>query len=930
MPMLSRQTLIEMSPELIEKLEAASREVDPKDTHNIAIDITKSPNLSSAFEQALEPPAVLISKNDTPMVDRSPLSQAKQRRECFRTASGSSISSEDNHSIRPPRTPTEVLRRKLASMRSLSIASSMDRDVESLRQLADDDDTEVFSNSGNAKEGSNLTLNLFDVSIDISEHGPSDNDSINSEEDADLLNSLFQPSGSRRRSKWSATVLFVASEVQVMVNLAELNPPDGFQTAPKKKPGDSDSSGSESDEMPDKSDQLDMQPMDSKDIRDVTSDHQASEQFKPIMKEYSNGGPVQPLVCNNGDMPPPYENPDHGDNHSLISNKSDKDENDKDKDDDDRRSETKSDSSDLDRLPHEDWGHKADYLLAVIGYAVDLSNVWRFPYLCYKNGGGAFIIPYFTTLIFGAMPIFFMEMALGQYHREGPIGVWKIVPMFKGIGYASCFMAYIVAFYYNVVIAWSFFYLFSSFTLNLPWRSCNHAYNSDECWRLEDGRFLLTPNVTQNGTSSNVTIEQNSSVSSSYEFFERGMLQLHRSSGLEDLGGVQWQLLLCTLLTFLCLYFSLWKGVKSSGKVVYLTATMPYLILTILLIRGCLLPGAKEGIMYFITPNLSRLNDPNVWIDAAVQIMFSIGCGFGTHIAYASHNKFNNNCYADCLFTTAVNCFTSIFSGFVVFSYLGYMADRQQKDINDVAQEGPGLVFIVYPEAIATLPGSSAWAIVFFLMLITLGMDSAFGGLESPLTGLGDQFYRVFKRKYSREVLTGIVVFTAFFFSIPCTTWGGMYVFKILDTFAAGTSIVFAVLVQVVAVSWLYGLEQFCEDIYRMTGYRPGLYWRICWKYLSPTFLLIIVISSILHYEPLKYVGGIGTYVYPFYANVLGWLIACSVMSIIPLYVIFYLLTTKGTFRERLSLGISPQWEHKSIKEKHEVARFKKQHWVYI
>ncbi|KAL4234396.1 Sodium-dependent noradrenaline transporter [Mactra antiquata] len=767
-------------------------------------------------------------------------------------------------------------------------------------------DDDVSEQPDTSDESNNV--GLFEVSVDISEHSDDQSDESNKR---DSIIETVTPTGNRRNSRWSATVLFLASEVQVMVNLAHLNLPDGYEMAPKrnKKSDESD--------MSDKEQELELQPMDSK---ETNNDEPMKNPDTNIPTELSNGDVA---LCGYRDPPPNYDqlNRDDKDNDSLISNKSEKSDNDEDKENEEERSETSSVDSSADHPPHEDWGHKADYLLAVIGYAVDLSNVWRFPYLCYRNGGGAFIIPYFITLIFGALPIFFMEMCLGQYHREGPITLWKIAPMFKGIGYASCFMAYLVAFYYNVVIGWAFYYLFSSFTLDLPWRTCDHEWNSPRCWTLLDGQF----------NASNVTDPSNNhSVSSSFEFFERGMLKLHMSSGLSNLGEVRWELVLCTLLTFICIYFSLWKGVKSSGKVVYVTATLPYLILTILLIRGCLLPGAIDGIKYFITPNLERLNDPNVWIDAAVQIMFSMGCGFGTHIAYASHNKFNNNCYVDCMFTAAVNSFTSIFSGFVVFSYLGYMANRQQKHINHVAQEGPGLVFIIYPEAIATLPGSSAWAIIFFLMLITLGMDSAFGGLEAPLTGLADSFYKVFKSRYYREVLTLIVIGSAFLFSIPCNTWGGMYVFKILDTFAAGTSIVFTVLCQVVAVSWFYGIDQLCDDIHKMFNHMPGLYWRVCWKYLSPTFLLIIVISSILHYTPLLYEGSSHKYVYPGYANVLGWMIAVSSMSIIPLYIVYYILTSKGTLKERISFGISPKWEHKKIREVKEVKRFKREHWVYI
>lgn len=129
-------------------------------------------------------------------------------------------------------------------------------------------------------------------------------------------------------------------------------------------------------------------------------------------------------------------------------------------------------------------------------------------------------------------------------------------------------------------------------------------------------------------------------------FNRRRVLQIDHSSGLTDMGALRPELVVCCFLVFIMLYFSLFKGVKSSGKVVWVTATAPYLILTILLIRGLFLPGAGTGILYYLNPRLEKLLEPKVWIDAAVQVFFSIGVGFGVHLTYASFNKFNNNCYA--------------------------------------------------------------------------------------------------------------------------------------------------------------------------------------------------------------------------------------------------------------------------------------------
>ncbi|XP_030891696.1 sodium-dependent noradrenaline transporter [Leptonychotes weddellii] len=136
------------------------------------------------------------------------------------------------------------------------------------------------------------------------------------------------------------------------------------------------------------------------------------------------------------------------------------------------------------------------------------------------------------------------------------------------------------------------------------------------------------------------------------------------------------------------LYFSLWKGVKTSGKVVWITATLPYLVLFVLLVHGVTLPGASNGINAYLHIDFYRLKEATVWIDAATQIFFSLGAGFGVLIAFASYNKFDNNCYRDALLTSTINCVTSFVSGFAIFSILGYMAHEHKVNIEDVATEG--------------------------------------------------------------------------------------------------------------------------------------------------------------------------------------------------------------------------------------------------
>ncbi|KAK7792111.1 hypothetical protein R5R35_009645 [Gryllus longicercus] len=570
----------------------------------------------------------------------------------------------------------------------------------------------------------------------------------------------------------------------------------------------------------------------------------------------------------------------------------------------------------------ETWTSGADFLLSIIGFAVDLANVWRFPYLCYKNGGGAFLIPYALMLVLGAVPLFYMELALGQFTRQGPISVWRVCPLFKGVGFCAVMVAFYVSFYYNVIIGWALYFLVASATPELPWLHCNNTWNSELC---QEG----TPNASDAVNVSDVaaTALPNQQRSPAGEYFNRAVLQMQYSDGLHAMGVPRWQLVLCLLLVYSMLYLSLFKGVKSSGKVVWATATMPYVVLSILLVRGVMLPGAGAGIIYYLKPELTRLADTEVWLDAAVQIFYSVGAGFGVHLSYASYNTFHNNCLRDCLVTTAVNCFTSFFSGFVIFTYLGFMAHKQGVPIADVAAEGPGLVFQVYPEAVATLPGSHLWSMLFFFMLIMLGLDSAMGGMECVITGLMDEFRGFFSgRRFARELFTLLAAAVSFSVALVNVTPGGIYMFHLFDTYSAGISLLCSALFEAIAISWFYGLDQFSQDIEAMLGSKPGLYWRICWKFISPSFIIGVVIFGLVDAKPLQYLE----YKYPTWAVGMGWTLAFSSISMIPLVAVIRLLRTPGTLKQRIAYNITPIEEHESIRLTNKVSRFRCKHWLYV
>lgn len=379
------------------------------------------------------------------------------------------------------------------------------------------------------------------------------------------------------------------------------------------------------------------------------------------------------------------------------------------------------------------------------------------------------------------------------------------------------------------------------------------------------------------------------------EFWEREVLQLSR--GVDDLGPVSWRLALCLLFVWVVCYFCVWKGVKSTGKVVYLTATFPYMMLAVLLVRGITLPGADLGIVYYLKPNPLRLVDPQVWMDAGTQIFFSYGICLGSLTALGSYNKYNNDCYKDCFKLCLLNSGTSFFAGFAIFSVLGFMAQEQGVDISEVAQSGPGLAFIVYPRAVAMMPVPQLWAVCFFLMIIMLGLDTQFVSLEALMTSVTDLYPTVVRRGRRRELLLLLVCVVCFLVGLIMVTPGGLYVFQIYDHYScSGASLLLLSIFQSVAVGWVYGPDRFVSNIKDMIGYQPLPAFKLCWRYLTPAVCTGTFVFSLVRWSPLTLGKGLPA---PAWATALGSLLTLSSVSLLPLWALYALATTPGTLAQR-------------------------------
>ncbi|XP_077573598.1 sodium-dependent neutral amino acid transporter SLC6A17 [Stigmatopora nigra] len=527
------------------------------------------------------------------------------------------------------------------------------------------------------------------------------------------------------------------------------------------------------------------------------------------------------------------------------------------------------------------WNNKLEYILAQVGFSVGLGNVWRFPYLCQKNGGGAYLVPYSILLLLIGIPLFFLELAVGQRIRRGSIGVWNYMyPQLGGIGVSSLMVCGFVGLYYNVIIGWSIFYFFQSFQYPLPWAECP---------------------VKINGTQAIMEPECEKSSATTYFWYRQ---TLNITSSIDDTGGLNWKMTLSLLVAWILVCLAVIKGIQSSGKVMYFSSLFPYVVLFCFLVRGLLLKGAVDGIAHMFTPKLEKMLEPQVWREAATQVFFALGLGFGGVIAFSSYNKRDNNCHFDATLVSIINFVTSILATLVVFAVLGFKANIMnekcvvenaekilvyvntsvlskelipphinfshlstedymemygviktvkedsfaQLDLDpciledelNKAVQGTGLAFIAFTEAMTHFPASPLWSVMFFFMLINLGLGSMIGTMTGITTPILDAF------KIRKELLCVVCCIIAFLLGLLFVQRSGNYFVTMFDDYSAGLPLTVVVILENISVAWIYGTKRFMQDLEDMLGFRPYSFYYYMWRYVSPAVLVVLIAATVI------------------------------------------------------------------------------------
>jgi len=486
----------------------------------------------------------------------------------------------------------------------------------------------------------------------------------------------------------------------------------------------------------------------------------------------------------------------------------------------------------------DEWGSNIEFILSTIGSVVGLGNLWRFPIKVKEYGGAVFLIPYFIMLLVEGIPLFMVELWIGQKFRAGCIGgFYKINKYLTGIGFATWMIGFYTNLYYNAVIMYTIYYFFASFSATLPWATpCPEVIGTEVscCTNLTRARY--------------------------YWYYE--VLQI--SDSINNADGFNWQCTLCLFAAWLTCFLCMLKGIKTSGKVVYVTAVFPFMALLGLFIMSMTLPGSGEGVKYFFDPtyqfsfvkeknasltnetvasNWDNLLKPYCWMEAATQIFYSLSLGFGSCIAFASYNPPKTNFYRHALGISVVNSVSSMLAGVTIFAIIGSSAVLNEIPISELTT-GPGLAFIAVSEAIAKVPAAQLWSALFFLMLFMLGIDSQFAGVEGMMTALDDT--TLLPKKVNRTIIIGGFCGFSFLLGLPFGLRSGLYLVDLFDNFSANFPLMMVAFFEVIAISWVYGINRFCKDFEDMTGYYPNIVWKFLWVVLTPATLAFILIYSLI------------------------------------------------------------------------------------
>ncbi len=484
------------------------------------------------------------------------------------------------------------------------------------------------------------------------------------------------------------------------------------------------------------------------------------------------------------------------------------------------------------------WGSRTSFVLAAIGSAIGLGNIWRFPYICANNGGGAFLVAFVVALITAGVPILIMELSMGHRFQKAASGSMAAVkPRFEVLGWIFVGIAFVITTYYAAVMSWSFKYVWDAFSL---------------------------------GWGENTS-----------DFFFKDTLGI--TSGPFEFGGIKGSLLIGLVLTWVSITACIWKGPETVGKVVYATVLIPWLILIVLVLRGVTLDGAALGLAYYLKPTFSKLLSGKVWLAAYTQVFFSLSIGFSIMYAYGSYLPRKTSLVTDAYIVAVGDSLTAFFGGLAVFGALGYLSAQTGTPVTELKASGPGLAFVVYPTIINKLPMlNTLFGVMFFVMLLTLGIDSAFSLVEGVTAAIRDKFGWSHKRANLTVACIG------FLFGLIFISGAGLYWLDIVDYFMNFFGLALACLIECIVIGWIFRTTNVISHVNAMPGLKIGKLWETMIKFVAPAIIACLLVTEVIARIRAPYEG------YPRAAELIG----ASIMFVVIPCAAYFLAKAKTGIAE--------------------------------
>ncbi|NLV80549.1 MAG: sodium-dependent transporter [Rhodococcus sp.] len=481
------------------------------------------------------------------------------------------------------------------------------------------------------------------------------------------------------------------------------------------------------------------------------------------------------------------------------------------------------------------WSGRSVFIMAAIGSAVGLGNIWRFPYVAYENGGGAFLIPYLIALLTAGIPLLFVDYALGHKFRGSPpLAFRRFARGSEFLGWWQVFVCFVIGVYYAVIVAWAACYTYFSIT---------------EQWGDDPEAFFLE------------------------EFLH---IDSAASFGLDFVPGVTWPLLLVWVAVLGVLALGVQRGIGNANRIF-----VPLLVLLFgaLVIRALFLDGAVEGLNAFFTPNWDALTDTGVWIAAYAQIFFSLSVAFGIMLTYSSYLKKKTNLTGSGLVVGFSNSSFEVLAGIGVFSALGFMAQAQGVQVGEVVAGGIGLAFIAFPAIVSQMPGGPIFGVLFFASLVFAGFTSMISIIQVTVSAFED---KTGLGKVPAVLIIGGASAVVSLLLFPTTT--GLNTLDVVDRFANQFGIVGVAFAAIVVIAWvLRRLPELRDHLNSVSSFKVGLVWQLFVGVITPIVLGYMLISEISDRVQEGYGGLPDSLVVTFGWGVQGAVIVLAIaMSFVP------------------------------------------------